>query len=95
MVLSTLSTTSIEDLSIAEPSLVKWFQLYLFKDRNKSLEFIRRAEHANFKALVLTVDAPVFGLRRRDVRNQFKVPENFLANFTQEGDQELSEELSH
>lgn len=43
---------------------------------------MRRAEKAGFKALVLTVDAPIFGLRRSDVRNQFNLPAHLqLANF--------------
>lgn len=83
MTLSTLSTTSIEDIASANPNLVKWFQLYLFNDRAESLKMIQRAERAGFKALVLTVDAPKFGTRRRDVRNKFKVAAGFLANFDQ------------
>lgn len=83
MTLSTLSTTSIEDVANKNPDLVKWFQLYLFTDRNESLKLIQRAERAGFKALVLTVDAPKFGLRRRDIRNNFQVPANFVANFDQ------------
>jgi (S)-2-hydroxy-acid oxidase len=83
MVLSTLSTTSIEDVARSSPDLVKWFQLYLFTDRNESLKLIRRAEAAGFKALVLTIDAPQFGTRRRDIKNNFKVAANFVANFEQ------------
>lgn len=83
MTLSTLSTTSIEALARANPDLIKWFQLYLFIDRNESLRMIRRVEKAGFKALVLTVDAPKFGTRRRDVKNDFKVSANFVANFDQ------------
>lgn len=83
MILSTLSTTSIEDLANKFPHLTKWFQLYLFTDRNESLKLVQRAERAGFKAIVLTVDAPRFGLRRRDIRNEFKVEPGFLANFEQ------------
>lgn len=89
MILSTLSSTSIEDIASAEPDLIKLFQLYLFKDRNVSISMIRRAEQAGFKALVLTVDAPQFGLRRRDIRNKFKVASDFLANFRQQDDQSI------
>lgn len=81
MTLSTLSTTSIEEVANKNPDLIKWFQLYLFTDRQESLKLIRRAEMAGFKALVLTVDAPKFGTRRRDVRNNFKVAADFVANF--------------
>lgn len=83
MILSTLSTTSIEDLAAKNPNLTKWFQLYLFTDRAESLRMIQRAERAGFKAIVLTVDAPKFGTRRRDIRNNFKVAAGFVANFDQ------------
>lgn len=84
MTLSTLSTSSIEQVAKAGgSSVVKWFQLYLFVDREESLKLIRRAERAGFKALVLTVDAPKFGTRRRDIRNNFKVGAGFVANFDQ------------
>lgn len=73
MILSTLSTTSIEDIATSYPNLVKWFQLYLFVDRQESTKIIRRAERAGFKAIVLTVDAPKFGTRRRDIKNDFRV----------------------
>lgn len=72
--LSTLSTTSIEDVAAAGPNAIKWFQLYIYKDREITKRLVRRAEKAGFKALVLTVDAPLFGIRRSDVRNQFKLP---------------------
>ena len=83
MILSTLASTSIEDVASRRPDLIKWFQLYLFTDREESLRMIRRAEKAGFKALVLTVDAPKFGTRRRDISNDFKVSASFVANFDQ------------
>lgn len=91
MILSTLSTFSIEDIARAKPDLHKWFQLYLFVDRKVSLSLIERAQRAGFKAIVLTVDAPRLGFRRRDVRNQFKVKKGFMANFDQESDEGLSQ----
>jgi len=93
---STLSTQSIE--SVAQASLLlssespstsspKWFQLYIYKDREVTLSLVRRAEEAGFLALVLTVDAPLFGKRRRDARNKFKLPDRFkLANFVADDD---------
>lgn len=89
MTLSTLSTTKIEDLANKFPHLIKWFQLYLFTDRSESLKLIQRAEKAGFKAIVLTVDAPKFGTRRRDIRNNFKVAAGFCENFDQTSAQGL------
>ncbi|XP_070506348.1 uncharacterized protein Hao [Chironomus tepperi] len=81
-ILSTIATTSIEDVAAAAPEATKWFQLYIYKDRKLTESLVRRAELAGFKALVLTVDAPLFGLRRADLRNKFSMPQHLtLANF--------------
>lgn len=80
--MSTLSTSSIEEVAAAAPNAKKWFQLYIYKNRELSGSLVRRAEAAGFKALVLTVDAPLFGIRRADVRNKFQLPDHLrLANF--------------
>jgi (S)-2-hydroxy-acid oxidase len=82
LILSTIATTSLEDVSAAAPNATKWFQLYIYKDRKLTESIVRRAENANFKALVLTIDAPFFGLRRADLRNKFSMPTHLtLANF--------------
>ncbi len=72
--LSTLGTTSIEDVAAAAPSARKWFQLYVWRDRGAGEELMGRARDAGFEALMLTVDAPVAGMRLRDVRNGFSIP---------------------
>jgi L-lactate dehydrogenase (cytochrome) len=72
--LSTLGTTSPEDVATAAPQADRWFQLYLWNDRDAGLELVRRARAAGFTALVLTVDTPVAGARLRDVRNGFTIP---------------------
>lgn len=72
--LSTMGTTTIEDLSSAAPDADLWFQLYLWTDRQASLELVDRARAAGWDTLVLTVDTPVGGNRLRDVRNGMSVP---------------------
>lgn len=72
--LSTMGTTSPEDLAAAAPNGRNWFQLYLWKDRDASRALIERAHAAGFEALMLTVDTPVAGARLRDVRNGFSIP---------------------
>jgi L-lactate dehydrogenase (cytochrome) len=72
--LSTLGTTSIEDVALAAPTARKWFQLYVWKDRTAGEELMRRARASGFEALMLTVDAPIAGARLRDVRNGFSIP---------------------
>lgn len=75
-ILSTIATSSIEEVAEAAPKAIKWFQLYVYFDRSVTLNLIRRAEKAGFKALVLTVDTPMFGDRRCDVRNKFSLPKH-------------------
>jgi L-lactate dehydrogenase (cytochrome) len=72
--LSTLGTTSPEDVAAAAPNGNHWFQLYLWNDRKAGIDLVRRARDAGFSALVLTVDTPVAGARLRDVRNGFTIP---------------------
>ena len=74
--LSTLSTTSLEDVATAQG--VPWFQLYVFKDRGITTELVDRAEAAGYQAIVLTVDTPILGRRERDFRNAFGMPAGFL-----------------
>ncbi|KAJ8045515.1 Hydroxyacid oxidase 1 [Holothuria leucospilota] len=73
MILSTWSSTSLEEVASAAPSCLRWFQLYILKDRGLVASLVKRAEKAGYKALVLTVDVPVVGLRLSDLRNSFQV----------------------
>jgi L-lactate dehydrogenase (cytochrome) len=72
--LSTMGTTSLEGLASAAPGARRWFQLYLWRDREASAALVERARAAGYEALVLTVDTPVAGPRLRDVRNGFTIP---------------------
>ena len=82
MVLSTLSTTSYQDVADAAPNPALWMQLYVYKKRELSVSLIRKAEKAGYKAIVLTVDTPQLGQRVADVRHKFKLPRHLqLANF--------------
>jgi L-lactate dehydrogenase (cytochrome) len=72
--LSTMGTTSPEDLALAVPDASRWFQLYLWRDREASRTLIRRAREAGYRVLMLTVDTPVAGERLRDVRYGLTVP---------------------
>ncbi len=71
--LSTLSTTSIEDVAISTDG-PKIFQIYIHKDRSLTDELIDRCKAAGYKALCLTVDTAVGGNRERDVRYGFTMP---------------------
>jgi L-lactate dehydrogenase (cytochrome) len=77
--LSTMGTASMEEVAAAAPQGTRWFQLYLSRDRAKSLDLIRRAASAGFEALVLTVDTHVPGYRLRDERNKLSMPPRLTA----------------
>jgi L-lactate dehydrogenase (cytochrome) len=72
--LSTLGTTSIEDVAAANPQGRHWFQLYMWRDRDQSMALVERAAQAGFDTLLVTVDVPVSGARLRDARNGMTIP---------------------
>ncbi|HKP78165.1 MAG TPA: alpha-hydroxy acid oxidase, partial [Phenylobacterium sp.] len=73
-VISTSSSVRLEEIAEAAPGARLWFQVYIYKDRELVGSLIRRARACGVEALVLTVDTPVLGWRRRDHRNGFTVP---------------------
>jgi 4-hydroxymandelate oxidase len=73
-ILSSLSNTAMEKVFAAAAS-PKWFQLYVYKDREITKALVQRAEAAGAEAIVLTVDAPGLGTRERDSRNRFRLAE--------------------
>jgi L-lactate dehydrogenase (cytochrome) len=83
--LSTMGTTSIERLAAEVPDGRRWFQLYLWRDRAASRDFVARAKEAGYEALVLTVDSPVPGPRLRDIRNGLTIPPSLSLKTFAEG----------
>ncbi len=72
--LSTLGTTTIENVKAANPDGRNWFQLYVMRQREISYGLVERAAAAGFDTLMFTVDTPVAGARLRDKRNGFSIP---------------------
>jgi L-lactate dehydrogenase (cytochrome) len=72
--LSTMGTTSSKEVGEQVPKVRRWFQLYLWRDREQSLKFIEEAKAAGFEGLMLTVDTAVGGIKWRDIRNGLTVP---------------------
>jgi len=73
MVVSTLSTFSFEEIKQnANPLL--WFQLCIYKDRKIKKNLARLAEHSGFKGIVLTVDAPLYGKRTKELHHPLTLP---------------------
>lgn len=96
MVLSTMATKSIEEVATAchqFPDSLRWFQLYIHKDRGLTRALVEKAYKAGYKALCLTVDAPVLGQRERDRRNEFALPQDLhLANLASISGLDISHE---
>jgi len=74
MCLSSLSTTAIEEVRAATDGPL-WMQIYISEDRGFTRELVARAERAGVEAFAVTADAPVWGVRERDIRNGFRVPD--------------------
>jgi 4-hydroxymandelate oxidase len=73
MTVSTMATVSLEDVAAAAPGAPRWFQLYVFTDRDHAGQLVERAVAAGYRGIVLTVDVPLLGRRWRDERNAFSL----------------------
>jgi 4-hydroxymandelate oxidase len=73
-VLSTQATMTVEEVAETVPDSLRWFQVYVVRDRGWTADLVARAAAAGYRALVLTVDVPVLGNRLRDLRNDFRLP---------------------
>jgi isopentenyl diphosphate isomerase/L-lactate dehydrogenase-like FMN-dependent dehydrogenase len=103
--LSSLATTSAKHVAEEVPptdeyAAVKWFQLYILKDRNFTRNLIIRVEQLGYKALVVTADAPKLGNRIADHHNKFHLPEgmaleNLLDALKEVKDQDKISSLNH
>ena len=78
MVVSTQASLPLEQIATAAHGPL-WFQLYMQPRREDTLRLVRRAEDAGYRALVVTVDAPVNGLRNMEQRAGFRLPEDIRA----------------
>ncbi len=77
--LSSLATAGPQDVAAAAPDVVRWFQLYVFRDRGVSRELLDAATGSGYEAIVITVDLPVLGIRERDVRSQHVLPDALVS----------------
>lgn len=71
-ILSSLSNMAMESV-LSQAGSPRWFQLYIYKDKEITRALVQRAEAAGAEAIVLTVDAPGLGTRERDARNKFSL----------------------
>ena len=77
--LSTVGTATPEEVEEANPGGRNFFQLYMWKDRDRSMDLMQRAAQASFDTLLVTVDVPVAGARLRDRYNGLTVPPRLTA----------------
>lgn len=77
--LSTMATTNLEDIA-KSTSTPKMFQVYIFKDRELTKEFVQRCKASEYEALCLTVDTPIAGNRERDLVTGMTMPPRFSLN---------------
>jgi isopentenyl diphosphate isomerase/L-lactate dehydrogenase-like FMN-dependent dehydrogenase len=76
MCMSTMATASPAEVCAAAPDAPRWFQLYVFRDDGVTRSILEQAVDAGFRAIVLTVDAPYFGRRERDMRTGWMIPDD-------------------
>ena len=74
MTVSTSATASLEEVAAETAGSPAWFQLYRLHSSRHTDDLARRAGDAGYRALVLTVDLPLLGRRRRDLRHDFALP---------------------
>jgi 4-hydroxymandelate oxidase len=76
MILSSLATCPLEEVAAAAPAATRWMQVYILRERTRTAELVARAAAHGYGALVLTVDAPVSGLRLREWRTGVHLPDD-------------------
>jgi 4-hydroxymandelate oxidase len=76
LILSSLATCPLEDVAAAVPDAVRWMQIYVLRDRARTVDLVTKAAAHGYRALVLTVDAPVSGLRLREWRTGVHLPDD-------------------
>jgi 4-hydroxymandelate oxidase len=76
MILSSLATCPLEEVAAAAPQGPRWMQVYILRERGRTAELVSRAVAHGYSALVLTVDAPVSGLRLREWRIGAHLPDD-------------------
>ena len=77
--LSTVGTSTMEEVRDAAPDGDNWFQLYLTNDVALNEELLDRALAAGFSTVLLTVDTAVGGRRLKDIRNGLTIPPSLTA----------------
>lgn len=95
MTVSTSATHALEEVAAEIPGSPAWFQLYRLHSGAHTDDLARRAGAAGYTALVLTVDLPLLGRRRRDLTHDFALPAGLrMANHPADGDRPSLQDLA-
>ena len=79
MIVSAMSSIAIEEVAAGSGHTDLWLQTYIFRDRQLTRDLLRRAECADYKAVVVTLGCPAPGKRDRNLRNRFVLPDGVTA----------------
>src|SRR6267378_3350800 len=79
MIVSSMSSIALEDVSLISGNEDLWLQTYIFKDRELTKGLVQRAENAGYKAIVVTTGCPVAGKRDKNILIRFKLPRDIVA----------------
>lgn len=79
MIVSSMSSVSLEEVAASSRNANLWFQTYIFSDRHVTKDLVCRAQEAGYRTITVTIGAPVAGLRDRNIRNRFTLPEKVTA----------------
>lgn len=74
MCLSSLSNHDVAEVAVAGAGGLLWYQLYPYRDAGMTADVVARARESGYRALVVTVDVPAYGVRERDAVSGFAVP---------------------
>jgi 4-hydroxymandelate oxidase len=76
MCVSTITTRDHDEIAAAGGDAPRWLQLYVLRDKQRTIDHIAEARERGYSAIVVTVDTPVLGRRERDLRQGFEIPPN-------------------
>ena len=86
MCVSTLTSSSHEQIAAAAPDGPRWLQLYVLRDRQRTLDHLAEAREHGYAAIALTVDMPQVGRRERDLRLGFQIPPDLPLPYVRTGE---------
>jgi 4-hydroxymandelate oxidase len=90
---STITSSSHAEIAAAGCASPRWLQLYVLRDRQRTLDHIAEARESGYSALILTIDMPLLGRRERDLRLGFQIPDDLPLPYIRGRDPTAAETL--